>query len=101
MNGAQYEVNVTYYPAALEAIKGGEETRQLVQGRTDNAAFALRSSAPVRSGRGRASITATTQRDFLDGWVGKATWDDEHYYMGIQNSRTAWASKVADRIRYV
>lgn len=101
MTGPRYEVRLTVYPEAIEAIKTGESTREMVRGKTDAAVFNLRASAPVRSGAGRASITSTTDRDFESGWVGRATWDDEHYYLGILNSRTGWASRVADRIRYV
>jgi hypothetical protein len=100
MSGARYEVNVTVFPAAIEAIKQGEETRQLVSRRTEDAAFSLRAGAPVRTGAGRASITASTERDFDSGWIGKATWDDEHYYMGILNSRDHWADEAVQRLRY-
>lgn len=99
--GPQFEVNLTFYPAAIEAIKQSDDTRVMVSGRADMAAAALRSSAPTRSGAGRASINSMTERDFETGWVGKASWDDEHYYMGIQNSRTGWANSAASRVRYV
>lgn len=101
MTGERYEVNVTVYLSAIDAIKDSADTRSMVQRYADSAAFNLRASAPVRSGAGRASITARTERDFDSGWVGKATWDDEHYYMGILNSRTGWAAQAASRVRYV
>ena len=35
------------------------------------------------------------------GWYGTASWDNAHYYMGIQNSRTHWAEPTAQRVRFV
>lgn len=100
MSEARYEVNVTTFPEAIAAIRESQGTRALVGRYADSAAFALRASAPVRSGAGRASIRSATEHNFEAGWVGTASWDDEHYYMGIQNSRTSWASKAARSVRY-
>lgn len=99
MNG--FDVQVTYYPEVIDAIAAGDETRALVEGKANDAAADLRSEAPVRTGAGRASIRARTERDGDGSWVGAASWDDEHYYMGIQNSRTHWAAPTVQRVRYV
>lgn len=95
-----FEVNVTYYPEVIDEIAMGDETRDLVLAKADDAATDLRSEAPVRSGAGRASIKARVERDGTD-WVGAASWDDEHYYMGILNSRDHWAEPTVQRVRYV
>lgn len=92
---------MTYYPGAIMAIAQSEATRRMVQAKVDTLAYGLRAGAPVRTGAGRASITAKTERDFEHGWVGTATWDEEHYYMGILNSRTRWADPTVAAVRYV
>jgi hypothetical protein len=100
MTSKGFAVQVTYYPEVMDEIQGSDDTRDLVLAAADDAATDLRSEAPVRTGAGRASIRARAERDGLD-WVGAASWDDEHYYMGIQNSRTHWAEPTVQRVRYV
>jgi hypothetical protein len=100
VTGKAFDVQVTYYPEVIDEIAMGDSTRALLQDKVNDAAADLRSEAPVRTGAGRASITATTERDGTD-WVGKAGWDDEHYYMGILNSRDHWAEPTVQRVRYV
>lgn len=94
------DVNVTFYPQAWDAISRGPELHDFMQGKASDAADELRRFAPVRSGAGRRSITSRAVLG-VDGWEGRATWDDEHYYMGILNSRTHWADPAVQRVRYV
>ena len=97
----RYDVNVQVFLEVIDQIAAGQETRLMVTRKTEAAAQSLRAGAPVRTGAARASISSTVDRDFEAGWVGKATWDDEHYYIGILNSRTHWAAGAVQRIRYV
>ncbi len=98
-------VRVTVRQSGLEAIKRGPEVYSFVRRHTDNAAEALRRAAPVRTGAGRGSITTDVVMG-PDGWVGYASWDERHYYLGILNARETqthegWADRAAATVRYV
>lgn len=96
----RFEVKTTYYPEVIDEIEMSDDTRLMIQSKVDDAAADLRSEAPVRTGAGRASIRSKTEREGVE-WVGTASWDDEHYYMGILNSRTHWAEPTVQRVRFV
>lgn len=91
---------MTYYPQAWDRIARSPELYSWVDGKVTRAAEDLRRSAPVRSGAGRNSINSAV-RMAAEGWMGTATWDDAHYYMGIQNAHTHWAESAVQRVRYV
>ncbi len=98
-------VRVTVLEGGLEAIKRGPEVYSFVRQHTDNAAEALRRAAPARTGAGRGSIDTNVVMG-PDGWVGYASWDERHYYLGILNarenqSREGWADRAAATARYV
>jgi len=74
--------------------------REWLKERVADIAAGLRSDAPVKTGAGRGSIASDTALA-VQGWTGEAGWDEAHYYMGIQQSRTHWADPAIAKIRYV
>jgi hypothetical protein len=94
------EVAVTVYPKAWDSIARSEQVHSWLDVKVSGIAEDLRRAAPVRSGAGRNSISSAVRMG-ADGWYGTASWDDAHYYMGIQNSRTHWAAQAAQRVRFV
>lgn len=98
-------VKVTVDLDAIEAIKVSSEARSFVLDKAEEAATALRRAVPVRTGAARASISADAVLT-SDGWTGVASWDTQHYYVGILNSRrgqpdAGWADRAAASVRYV
>jgi len=96
---------ITVYDAAFEEIKRSPDVYSFIRKRTDDAAEALRRSSPVRTGAGRGSIRSQVVMG-PDGWTGYASWDEQHYYLGILNSRgdqsrEGWADRAAATVRYV
>ncbi len=94
------EVDVNVHPRALEEIARSHDTYDLVRDTAERVAAEMRHGAPVRTGAGRASIRARADMT-PDGWVATASWDERHYYMGIQNARRRFAEPALSRIRYV
>jgi hypothetical protein len=94
------EIKLTPIPGAGDEIARSPELRAWLAGQMRGVADNLRSEAPVKTGAGRASITSAVDRG-TQGWVGTAGWDSEHYYMGLQQSRTHWADGAIARVRYV
>lgn len=88
-----------FYPVIWE-IARGPETYNFVRKQVDETAETLRRSAPVRTGAGRGSITGRVWMG-PDGWFGTASWDEAHYYLGIQNAQRKWADRAAALVRYV
>lgn len=91
---------VTLRPDGFARLARSPEVRQVLSTVSDRGADSLRQAAPSRTGAGRASIYSDVRMG-PDGWYGVASWDDAHYYMGIQQTRTRWADPAIARIRYV
>jgi hypothetical protein len=94
------ELDVTIIPGAGAQIARSQHMRAWLAERMKSIADDLRSEAPVKTGRGRGSIHSDVDLSSA-GWTGTAGWDTEHYYMGIQQTRTHWADQAVSRIRYV
>jgi len=94
------EVQVTVHDEVIREIARGPELREFLLRTVSEFASELRADAPVRTGAGRRSIVAKVEMG-ATGWYGTASWDDAHYYLGIQNSRTRWAQPTLSRVRYV
>jgi hypothetical protein len=92
--------DVRVIPGAVDAIARGPDVYAFVQGLVDEAAATMREGAPVRTGAGRASIRGQVWMG-PDGWFGTASWDVQHYYMGIQNDRRHFVEPALSRVRYV
>lgn len=86
--------------AAIADLARGPEMYDLLRGTADEVSEEMRRGAPVRTGAGRASIRSRVEMT-ADGWVATASWDERHYYMGIQNSRREFAETALSRVRYV
>ena len=85
----------------LIALERGRETRDLVKDVADEIAATMRPLAPARTGAGRRSIQGRVEMS-ASGWVGTASWDEAHYYMGILNSKGRhFAEAAVQRVRYV
>jgi hypothetical protein len=94
-------VDVTVYEDRIRALARSQDCYDFVRSVVDGEAIGLFEAAPVRTGAGRASIRGRVEMG-VDGWVGAASWDTQHYYMGLRNTRTHWADRVAaQQIRYV
>lgn len=93
-------VVVNVHHRAIHDIAFGHETYNMVRRTAEEVAQEMRRGAPVRTGAGRGSIRGGVELT-ADGWVGTATWDERHYYMGIQNSRRPFAEPALSRVRYV
>lgn len=85
---------------AVLQLARSPELHAAMQRKANRMASDLRQAAPVKSGAGRASITGDVVMG-PTGWTAIAGWDPQHYYMGIQNSRTRWAGRAAASVRYV
>jgi hypothetical protein len=94
------EIKVTPIPGAGMQIARSPEMREWMRARVADIASDLRADAPVKTGAGRGSIASDTALAAA-GWEGSAGWDEAHYYMGIQQSRTHWADPAVADIRYV
>lgn len=97
--------DVTVYYAVLEQIKRGSDAYAFTRRQAEHAAEGLRRGTPVRTGAGRASIRADVTMG-PDGWIGTASWDESHYYLGILNTkngqdREGWADRASASVRYV
>lgn len=91
-------VTVTIRPDFAAKLAFSPDMERLLRRKADAVAAKLRAAAPVESGAGRASIrgrTAMTPR----GWIASASWDEQHYYLGILNTRTHWAEPVVQGLR--
>ena len=93
-------VDVNVHRAAIAEIARGHETYELVTRFADDVVEEMRRGAPVRTGAGRASIRTRAALG-PDGWYATASWDERHYYMGIQNGRRQFAEPALARVRYV
>lgn len=94
------KVVVRVIPGAVDRIARSSDTRDYVQDYVDRLADTLKPSVPVRSGRGRKSVKGRVAMG-ARGWYGTASWDEQHYYLGILNSRMHFADAAIARIRYV
>lgn len=93
-------VEVDVHHGALAEMARAHDTRELVLRVAEDIAEGMRAGAPVRTGAGRASIRAHAEMG-SDGWYATASWDERHYYMGIQNTRRHFAEPALSRVRYV
>lgn len=93
-------VQVIVHPEVVAELARSAVLRDQLAEIVGGFAAELRSEAPVRTGAGRRSIDSGTEMT-AEGWAGWAGWDPQHYYMGIQNSRTRWAEPTLRRVRYV
>lgn len=96
----QVDVVITVYESRIRALGRTQDAYDFIRGRAEEAAQALRASAPVRTGAGKASIKVRMAMG-NEGWVGAASWDTSHYYMGILNAEDRWADRAAASVRYV
>jgi hypothetical protein len=96
-----FDVRITVYDDRIIALNRSPETHDFLRSIVDEEARALADAAPVRTGAGRSSIRGRVEMG-SDGWIGAASWDTSHYYMGLRNTRTHWADRVAaQQVRYV
>lgn len=97
----RYDVHITVYDDRILAMARSQDTYNFLRSIVDGEARALADAAPVRTGAGRGSIRGRVEMG-TDGWIGAASWDTSHYYMGLRNVRTHWADRVAaQQVRYV
>jgi hypothetical protein len=93
-------VRVNVHERALAALPYAEETRELLQRVVDDIADLARPAAPRRTGLGARSIQGRTAMT-ASGWVGAASWDVAHYYMGFQEQRDPFIRPALQAVRYV
>lgn len=91
---------VIVYDDRIREFARSPEVHDFLKDRAEEAADALRANAPVRTGAGRASVRVHMEMG-PEGWYATASWDEAHYYMGIQNTRQHWADRAAATVRYV
>lgn len=93
-------VRVQVFEPAIREIARGPDVHDFVLRIASDLAEGLRAGAPVRTGAGRASIRARAEMG-PDGWYSTASWDTQHYYMGIQNDRRHFVEPALSRVRFV
>ncbi len=96
-------VRVRTIPGAMDRVARSPSVYEGMQDIVDDLAEDLRRVTPVRTGRGRASVKGRVEASG-SGWVGTASWSDDHFYLGIVNVRgrsAGFADPVINRVRYV
>jgi hypothetical protein len=93
-------VRVTPNPALRLELSHSAALHEYLSRETDALAADMRDHAPVRTGAGRQSIGGQVLMT-PEGWVGVASWDVAHYYMGFQDRRKPFAEPALQRVRYV
>lgn len=91
---------VTVRPEFAAKLAYSPTMRRVLERQADRISAELRAAAPVKTGAGRASIRTRTALG-PTGWEASASWDAQHYYLGIQNTRTHWAEQVVQRLRNI
>jgi hypothetical protein len=94
------EVKIRIIPGAMDRVARSPEVRDRIQEIVDSLAEGLRRAVPVRTGAGRRSIKGRVVMG-PNGWIGGASWDEAHYYLGILDSRHHFAEPVMNRVRHV
>lgn len=93
-------VTVQVNSALPMELAHGPEIHEMLRRAVDALASDMRAHAPVRTGAGRNSIEGEVLMT-PEGWVGVASWDAKHFYMGIQDRRKPFAEPALQRVRYV
>jgi hypothetical protein len=77
-----------------------EGTREVLERVVDEIADIGRPQAPHRTGAGAASIQGRTYMTAA-GWIGTASWDVPHYYMGFHEKRHPFLRPAMQAVRFV
>ncbi len=103
MSNRRTSVRVNVIPGAMDRIARSPSVADGLQEIVDDLAADLRDVTPVRTGKGRRSIKGRIEPSST-GWVGTASWDEDHFYLGIVNvrgRRAGFADPIINRVRYV
>jgi hypothetical protein len=98
--GMRAQVRVTVHETEMARWPYLEETREVLQRVVDDIADVGRPAAPRETGLGAASIRGRTFMT-ADGWVGTASWDVPHYYMGFHEKRRPFLRPAMQAVRFV